>query len=166
MKSKIFLRLCSALVLTLLNSRSCWAQAEIDPDHLDSPELASTAERLAAANQMAGTFEGRFVLAREINCAGTTLTPGTYSLVVRPQGSWSVLTFTPNGTAASVQVRVKSPSSAGRPVALLLERTGQQSVLTSIRLQEPGTMLYLQPESSRNSSADVELVPVSYFARR
>jgi hypothetical protein len=167
MRSKIFLPLSYAFFLMLMKSLPCWAQAEIDPDHFDTrATTVFEAESIASANQAAGTFQGSFTLMHEVNCAGMTLKPGIYSLLIRPRGDWNVVTLIQKGTAGSIQVLVKTPTRAGRAAALILERTGRESILTAIRLQEPGTMLLMQPELNLNTSAHTELVPVSHAARK
>ncbi len=63
MKSKLFLTVCSVLVLMLLKSVPCQAQAEIDPDHFDTPNVEPPfPASLATADQAPGSFQGSVTL--------------------------------------------------------------------------------------------------------
>ncbi len=167
MKSKMFLTICSVLVLMFLKSVPAQAQAEIDPDHFTTPNVkpASRAD-MATANQAPGSFQGSFTLPHEVKCAGLTLAPGAYSLSIRSLGGSEWVTLIPKGTAAGIQVQVESLSGAGQPTALIVERAGQQRTLTGISLQEPGMTLSLQDQPSRAISAGSELVPISHVSGR
>ncbi len=165
MKSKMLLTICSVLVLMLLRSVPAQAQAEIDPDHFETPNVKPASRAtMAAANQAPGSFLGSVTLPHEVNCAGRTLAPGAYSLSIHSPGGSQWVTLIPNGTAAGIQVQVESLSGAGQPTALIVERAGQQRTLTGISLQEPGMTLYLQGQPSRGISAESELVPISHVS--
>ena len=153
MKSKMFFMACAvlALALGLLQPPRCMAQAEIVPDHFDLITEQG--------------FQGSFTLLHQVNYAGLTLPAGTYSLSIISAGGWNLVTLTPEGTGAPVHARIKCPSTYDRPTALILERSGQQSVLTGISFEQPGTILRLQGARSRAVSAEAEQVPVSYTPR-
>lgn len=61
MKSRMFLTLCSTLVLALLKSVPSAAQAEMAPDHFDSPntEVKQPASNAVNVNP-AGSFSAGF----------------------------------------------------------------------------------------------------------
>jgi len=143
------------------------AQFEIAPDHFDTPTIqqVSPAGTIATANQRAGGFQGQCTLLHEVGYAGVTLPPGTYSLSIRPHGSWDLVTLALNGSDAKIQAHLKPLSGAGRPTALILESNGQQHTLAGISLQQPRMALHLQGAQSRAISADSELVPISYVTR-
>ena len=167
MKSRTFLTVSSTLALALLKSLPCMAQFEIAPDHFDTPTIkqVSPAGTIATANQRAGGFQGQCTLLHEVGYAGVTLPPGTYSLSIRPHGSWDLVTLALNGSDAKIQAHLKPLSGAGRPTALILESNGQQHTLAGISLQQPRMALHLQGAQSRAISADSELVPISYVTR-
>jgi hypothetical protein len=147
----MFLMACVVLILGLLKPLPGMAQAEIIPDHFD----LTTEQGL----------QGNFILLHQVNYAGLTLPAGVYSLSVISAGGWNLVTLTPEGTAAPVHARIKCPSTYDRPTALILERDGEQSVLTAISFEQPGTILRLQGRQSRPVSAEAEQVPVSYTPR-
>src|SRR5215472_8635399 len=151
-KSRMFFMVCAVLILGLLKSLPCVAQAEIDPDHFEI-EHAIVA--------------GSFTLLHQVTYAGVTLPAGVYSLSVLPLGGGNLVILTPKGTAASVQARIKCPSGFDQPTTLILERSGKQSVLTAISFEQRGTILHLQDGRSGSGpvSPGSEQVPVSYASR-
>src|SRR5262249_10573545 len=136
-------------------------------DHFDTPRIqqVSRAGTIAAANQPAGGFQGQCTLPHEVSYAGVTLPPGTYSLSIRPHGSWDLVTLALKGSDAKIQAHVKPLSGAGRPTGLILESNGQQHTLAGISLQQPGMAPYLRGAQSRAISAESELVPISHVTR-
>ena len=151
---------CAVLILGLLTSLPCKAQAEIDPDHFDT---------LTAEEAAVGSHLGSFTLLHQVSYAGLTLPAGTYLLSVQRRGGWNLVTLTPEGTAASTQVvRIKCQPGFDHPTALILERSGEQHVLTAIAFEQPGELLQhlqLQGAPSRPISPDSERVRVSYTNR-
>lgn len=158
MKSRMFLAAGVVLVAALLKSPPCMAQAEIAPDHFDS----SSTEPVS----MVGSVQGKFTLLHQVNCAGLTLPSGAYSLSVRSLDGGTLVTLTPEGTtAAAIQARVESLSATDRPIALVLERIGQEHVLVGFSLQDSGTVLRLQGVPSQPVSWKPEMVPIVYAIR-
>src|SRR5262245_53459678 len=133
MKFRMFLMVWAVLMLGLLKSLPCMTQAEIVPDHFDT---------LTAEEAAAGSHSGSFTLLHQVSYAGQTLPAGTYLLSVQRNGGWNLVTLTPEGTAASIQV-IRIPSQPGfeHPTALILERSGEQHVLTAISFEQPGELL-------------------------
>jgi len=163
MKSRMFSLLGSVLILVLFKSLPCMAQAEIVPDHFDefsalSFEQTAGVQTIAAGNP--ASFQGRFTLLHEIHCQGKTLPAGTYSLSILPREGWNLVTFTPQGAAGNMQMRMKSSPGSRRSTALILESVGGQSVLTGISLQKAGRVLYPETAPSQPISPESELVPI------
>jgi hypothetical protein len=157
MKPRIFFMVGTVFVLGLLRSLTCMAQFEIVPDHFEPP----TAEQATRA----GSLQGSFTLLHQVNYAGLTLPAGNYSLSILPRGGWNLVILRPKGTAASVQARIKCPSGLDHPTTLILEGSGEQSVLTAISFEQQQTILHLQGGGSGTGSAGSEQVPVSYTSR-
>jgi hypothetical protein len=153
----MFFMVSALLILGLVRSLPCMAQAEIAPDHFDF----RTAEEAAASSH-----QGRFTLLHEVSHAGQTLPAGTYLLSVQPGSGWNLVTLTPEGTAAPAQViRIKCPRGLDHATALIVERNGEQHVLTAIAFEQPGALLqhlHLQGAPGQPISPDAERVPVSY----
>ena len=158
MKSRMFLAAGAMLVAALLKSPLCMAQAEIDPDHFDSPST----EPMSAV----GSVQGKFTLLHRVNCAGLTLPSGAYSLSVQSLDGLTLVTLTPEGTmAAAIQARVETLSATDRPIALILERIGQERVLVGFSVQDSGTILRLQGGRRQPVSWKSEMVPIVYTTR-
>jgi hypothetical protein len=157
MKSRMLLMVCAVLVAALLKAPPCMAQAEIAPDHFDSPGT----EPVSAA----GSVQGKFTLLHQVNCAGMTLPAGDYSLSIRALDGGTLVTLTPSGTMAAIQARVESLSAADRPIALIVERNGQQRVLVGFSSRDSGTVLRLEGVPSQPVSWKSEMVPIVYATR-
>ncbi len=157
-------------ILIALKPATCWTQAEIDPDHYDTiPDQSETTTRNSPpTDPHAYSFRGKFTLPFDASCAGLILPQGTYSVLIRSFGKRNFLTLIPDGKAFKVQTipaRLRIRSSAEGPSVFVLERAGQQHMLTGIRLKQPWIILDLQPEQRRTASTDTELVPISEIGR-
>jgi hypothetical protein len=155
----------------MMKPATSWAQAEIDPDHFEitNDESVPQVQTNAMPSRNVDNFHGNFTLPFTVRYAGLTLLPGTYSLSVRSLGQENVVTLIPDGDAVRiqpVQTRVSSLPSIAGPSALILERAGQQHVLTAIRLKESGITLNLQAVPRRTASVDTELVPILSAAHK
>ncbi len=169
MKSKMLWVMYFALVLALSRPVRSWAQAEIDPDHFDTPsvERAPAAAKTATPRHAAANSQGTFKLLNKVNYRGMSLTPGVYSISVRPSGKWELVTVTGQESAVRIRARVASQSGSDHPVGLVVERSGRERTLAGIRLSASGTTLSLQPGRQRNTTmVDPELVPISYLTRK
>ena len=159
MKPAMFLAVGAVLVAGLLKSPPCMAQAEIAPDHFDSPSTEPAS--------VLGSVPGTFTLLHQVNCAGLTLPAGAYSLSIRSLDGATLVTLTPARTmaGAAIQARVESLSTADHPIALILERIGQQRVLVGFALQDSGTVLRLRGVPSQPVPWKSEMVPIVYATR-
>src|SRR5438309_8431567 len=79
--------LAAGIVLAAPSAR---AQAEIDPDHFDSPNMVPFDRPQTKANSEAAVatfrYEGRFNLPYTVHCNGKSLRPGRYSISLRADG--------------------------------------------------------------------------------
>jgi len=154
-------------VLTMLKPTPCRAQAEIDPDHYDTVknEPVPQGKPTIAVSQKAGNFRGTFTLSFDVDYAGLTLPPGSYSLSVRSLGKESVVTLIPEGNRVRIQairVRVRTASNIGGASALVLERTAERRTLSSIRLRKAGVTLDLRLDKEPKTATDKEFVPIFF----
>ena len=162
MKLRILLLFACVLSSATVRSVPCRAQSEVDPDHFDT-----TSAQPAVQPKDTGTaiehaeLRGTFTLPFSVTCAGVSLQPGTYSVVVRSSRERATITLMPRGTnAAKVQVLVISRSRAEGPSSLILEHMGQHRKLTAIKLERPGITLHLRSEQRNGDSPGTELVPI------
>lgn len=168
MKSHLLMFIGSILILTTLKPVRCQAQAEVAPDHYNETgiEPVTLPGNVIPANRKAENVRGSFILPFDVKCAGFTLSPGKYSLLVRELGKGGIVTLVPQGSPTRIQVRMKFRSGADGRSALLLQHNGQQRTLTAISLKEPRKVLYLEAEQTRSILEDTELVPISYAIRK
>jgi hypothetical protein len=157
-------------VLTMLKPTLCRAQAEIDPDHYDTVENApvSQAKPTIAGSQKAGNFRGKFTLPFDVDYAGLTLSPGSYSLSIRSVGKERIVTLAPDGNRIkiqAIQVRVRTGSNVDGASALVFERARQRLTLTAIRVREAGITLDLRDDKAPNISTVTECVPICFKGR-
>ena len=151
------------LALMVLKAIPCSAQAEIDPDHYEitSQQPIPPTHHNVMSIRNAGNFHGKVTLPFDVQYAGVTLPPGSYSLSVDSLGKGNVVTMIPDGKTVKVQAHIRSRSKSHGPDALVLERTGQQRKLGAIRLKEQALTLDLESEPSGSATTDTELILIS-----
>lgn len=145
----------------------CRAQAEVDPDHFDSPSNVSTVAKRATSNRNPSQAHGSFFLPFVVRCAGVKLTPGHYSLSVQQSGRRDVVRLVRivNGIRVpALKVAATPRLSAEGPGGLVIDRVNQRRTLTAISLQQPRMTLLLQTSKETGTSVNAELIPISYSA--
>jgi hypothetical protein len=146
-----------------------WAQAEINPDHFDSPSNATTVAHKATLNRNQSPGEDSIFVPRDVQCAGVTLTRGYYSLSIRQLGRRDVVRLTPmaNGVPApAIEVRATPRLTPGAPSKLIVDGNNRRQTLTAISLEKPGVTLYLETTKERGASMDTRLIPMSSSGSR
>jgi len=147
----------------------CWAQAEINPDHFDSPSNAATAASKATSNRNSSQASGSVFVPFEVQCAGVTLTPGYYSVSIRQLGRRDVVRLTPmaNGVRShAIEVIATPQLSPEAPSKLRIDRINGRRTLTAISLERPGVTLFLQTGKEAGTSMNTRLIPISTSASR
>ena len=97
-----------------------------------------------AVSKKAGNFRGTFTLSFDVDYAGLTLSPGSYSLSVRSVGKERIVRLVPDGNRIkiqAIQVRVRTGSNVDGASALVFERARQRLTLTAIHMREAGVTL-------------------------
>jgi len=169
-KLKMALVIGLVAVAMALKPTHCRAQAEIDPDHYDTVDSGplSQASPAIAVGQKVGNFRGTFTLPFDVDYAGLTLSPGSYSLSVRSVGKEWIVTLAPDGNRIkirAIQVRVGTGSNVDGASALVFERARQRLTLTAIRVREAGITLDLRDDKAPNISTVTECVPICFKGR-
>ena len=90
---------CSLLAAVLLNTRPSPAQAEINPDHYDTPNTEAVFEANARPDRGAPDSQGTFTPPLDVNCAGLVLPAGFDSLSVPSAARSEEVTLTRVGSA-------------------------------------------------------------------
>lgn len=164
MKSRKLQLVVPILFVISLTPALCRAQAEVDPDHFDSPSNAST-----VAKRNPSQAHGSFFLPFDVRCAGVKLAAGHYSLSVQQSGRRDVVRLVRivNGVRAQALEVAATPSlSADGPGGLVIDRVNQRRTLTAISLQQPRMTLFLQTSKETGISVNAELIPILYSARQ
>jgi hypothetical protein len=156
-------------ILAILMPTTCRAQAEIDPDHYDTP-IDDTKARVVVKPSSANTkrsrenFRGKFFLPFDVAYAGIILPRGSYSVRGPSLSGSNSVTFIPDGSAVRIQAiptQLLRPSDVEGRNCLVLERTGAQRTLIAVRLEEPRVLLVLPSKDIHTSDVSRELVPIS-----
>ena len=69
--------------LMALGGAGAYAQAEIDPDHFDSPNTEPFDQPMTQSQAHATRYDGNFSLPYAVQCRGKQLAPGKYPLLLR-----------------------------------------------------------------------------------
>jgi len=83
----ILAKVTALTLLMALGGTAAYAQAEIDPDHFDSPNTEPLDQPKTPQNQVsASRYDGNFSLPYAVQCSGKQLAPGKYSVSLRSDG--------------------------------------------------------------------------------
>jgi hypothetical protein len=147
----------------------CRAQAEIDPDHFDSPSNAATVSKKATSLPNSSQAYASFFLPYDVTCAGVKLAPGYYSLAIRQLGKRDVVRLAriANGVPGhGLEVMAIPRLSKESPSGLVFDHVNNRRILTAISLQQPGVTLLLQPGKVEGTSTNPEPIRISYSTQQ
>jgi hypothetical protein len=82
----ILAKLTALMLLMALGGAGAYAQAEIDPDHFDSPNTEPFDQPKTQSQAHAKRYDGYFSLPHAGHCSGKQLAPGKYSVSLRSYG--------------------------------------------------------------------------------
>jgi hypothetical protein len=158
--------LTAALALACLLPSTARAQAEVAPDIYDiaAPQTIAAAQPVdaTAKTQTAADFDGKFSLPYQVNCSGTALAPGVYSLSVKSEGSNRVVTIHRDGEEVNLPVREVSQRPALSSSALLLRRAGPARTLEAVYVHKLNAVLYLDgTANAKSNQGRIERLPIS-----
>jgi hypothetical protein len=164
MRSRILQSLAPIFLVIAFTPALCLAQAEINPDHFDSPSNISTVAKKATSNPKPSQAYASFVLPFDVSCAGVELTPGNYSLSIRQLGKRDVVRLmrTGNGVRAQVLELIATPRlNADGSSRLVVNHVNRRRTLTAISLREPGVTLFLQSGKENLAARNAEPVRIA-----
>ena len=159
MKTALTMKALVGLILLVgLGSLRAHAQAEIDPDHYDTPS-AKTLQREAGAgksNLSPIRYEGKVVLPYSVRCRGKSLAPGGYSISLdSSDGRKAQLTLNRKGQRLSLEVIPREHKENSAPNALIVERVGKTHRLSMVHVARLDFLLDTDPPSAgRDSSVE------------
>jgi hypothetical protein len=122
--------------LVALGSPYAKAQAEIDPDHFDAPNM----EAIRPANPVtlnaatAMRYEGKFTLPQSVQCNGENLASGEYSITLRSDGKTAEATLQRGEQVIRIRGVAREQTSNKVHDALIVERSGGLRRLSAVHV--------------------------------
>jgi hypothetical protein len=166
MKTMPFVAACAGLAFVMMfGTPRAYAQAEVDPDHYDTPEApASQPTRANTAHEAAQVhYEGSFLLPHSLQCNGKHLAPGKYSLSLSSDGKTTRLMLNRKGQVLHVEGVTQQHSRNQEQNALIVKRSGTINRLAMIHLADfdffVGPAPKLEPTTS-GAGGRVEKLPL------
>ena len=122
------------LALALLATVSGSAQFETNPDHFEF----SSAEPFPVPRNLSETrfpqYDASFTLPYAVECKGTSLAPGKYSVSFRSEGKVGQATLKGQGRALGLRGLVREPDRSHKDDALIVELSGNVRRLAAIHI--------------------------------
>jgi hypothetical protein len=153
----------AGLLLAFLLPATTHAQSEIAPDEFKSENMVP----ITPAPPAKVDFEGKFSLPYQVQCSGSKLTPGEYTLAVKTAGTSKIVTIHREGSDIVLTARIAAnPSDSGQSVVLVRHGPGPRArTLEGVYLEKIKMMLYLDESGATNALdkmfASVQRVPIS-----
>jgi len=151
----------------MLGCSGAYAQAEIDPDHFDSPSTPLVSQPKTANRKTAVTrYDCAFSLPYCVWCNGKQLAPGKYSLSLCSEGSVGHATLHQNRHRIEIAgvVRIEAPEQRGDVVVVENNKNGRTLSVFRVR----GFDFVFDPKQSADSAPDgrhAEKLPLTMLAR-
>jgi hypothetical protein len=106
----------------------CYGQAEVDPDHFDSPSDVARTEK--------ARFDGKVTIPYSVTCNGKRLQPGRYMVSLRSDGKTGRVTLNQNGQTIEIAGAVWPPAASHAGNSVLVECIGKAHRLAAIHVAE------------------------------
>jgi hypothetical protein len=119
----------------------CYGQAEVDPDHFDSPSDVARTEK--------ARFDGKVTIPYSVTCNGKRLQPGRYTVSLRSDRKTGRATLNQNGQTIEIAgaMRLSADPHAGNTV--LVECIGKAHRLAAIHVEEMELVFDSGPQVDR-----------------
>lgn len=113
----------------MLGPSPAYSQAEIDPDHFDSPSAQPIPQRIRLLR-----YDGIFSLPYSVRCRGNKLAPGKYSISLRFDGQVSRATLNQQNHAIEIAhvVPTDAPKQRDEVVVVENDQTGRSLSLVRV----------------------------------
>jgi hypothetical protein len=129
MKTAKITKLLIILVgFAVLATFRCYGQAEIDPDHFDSPSDVARTEKVR--------YDGKVTIPYSLTCNGKRLQPGHYTVSLRSDGKTGRATLNQNGQTIEIAGAVRQPADPHARNTVLVECIGKAHRLAAIHVEE------------------------------
>lgn len=123
------------LLVSAMLSPRVYAQAEVDPDHFDSPDTEPVPQsRTADGKVTAARYDRTLSLPYSVLCNGKTLAQGKYSVSLRYDGNVGLATFNQKGRAIEIAGAVKAETSERRDEVAVVENSKNGRTLSVVRV--------------------------------
>jgi hypothetical protein len=152
----------------ILGPSCAYAQAEIDPDHFDSPNTEQilqprTADRKVTVNR----YDRAFSLPYSALCNGKKLAPGKYSISLRSDGNVGQATLYQKGHAIEIASVVQTKAPKHHDEVVVVEKNKSGRTLSIVRVSKFDFLF--DPKHSADPSADsrpkrAEKLPLTMIA--
>jgi hypothetical protein len=130
----IFVAAIFALMLANLRAN---AQAEVDPDHYETPDSSSIQPKTVATDRLKKIqYEGKFTLPYKAHCKGNSLRKGAYTVSLEFDGTIGRVTLNRKNHTVKIDGVRQREAGDGGPNALLVESSGAKHELTAIRIAQ------------------------------
>src|SRR5579863_4564400 len=111
-----------------------YAQAEVDPDHFDSPNTEPFDRPKTQSQAHATRFDGDFSLPYAVQCGGKQLPPGKYSVSLRSDGKVGHGVLKSKNQFIEITSAVHSRGSERGSDVVVVGRNGKVRTLSAIQV--------------------------------
>ena len=134
MKGSLRIRIFAGLIaLAVLGTVSGAAQFETNPDHFEFPG-AQPFPQPRNVNQSSKQYNANFTLPYAVECKGTSLPAGQYSVSIRSEGKLGQATLKGVGRELGFRGLVREPNHGPKGDALIVELSGKIHRLAAIHI--------------------------------
>jgi len=150
----------------LVPARVC-AQAEIDPDHFDSPSTEPIPQpRTADSKVTVSRYDRTFSLPYSVRCKGKALAPGKYSISLRSNGNVGQATLNQKGHTIEIAGIVLTEAPKQRDEVVVVENSKNGRTLSLVRVRgfdfvfDPKRSAYLPPDGTPTRAEKLPLTVI------
>jgi hypothetical protein len=156
------------MLLMALEGTGAYAQAEIDPDHFDSPNTEPFDQPETAQNQVsASRYDGNFSLPYVVQCSGKKLAPGKYSVSLRSDGKVGHGVLKSKSQSIEITSVVHSQGSKRGTDGVVVGSKGEVRTLSAIQVAGVNFVfdsIFTVNTSSSSKKKHVETLPLTLMA--
>ena len=140
------------------------AQAEIDPDHYETTEVAHPQATATIRKTPAVHYEGVVVVPYGLECRDKKLEPGQYSLLLNSDGKATHLSLQHGRQVLRLDALRQGRGANPGPDALVIERSGRTHKLSLIHVAQMDFFFDADPsfrQPSRARAGSMEQLPIT-----
>jgi hypothetical protein len=146
----------------MLGPSRAYAQAEIDPDHFDSPNAQSIPQLVRLLR-----YDGTFSLPYSVECNGKKLAPGKYSISLRFDGQVGRATLNQKNRAIEIAPVVQTDAPKQRDEVVVVENNQTGRTLSVVRVSSFDFVFDSKhsADASDGSPAPTKTLPLKVIVR-